>query len=239
MITDHLTFAERGASRYFRLYRWRFERDEFVSAAYTGLVVAARKFDPDRGCKFTTYAFNWIEQHLKRMAMIERRQTGWAYRPTRAEAAAGAHGMVRVVKIAQWPAVVGKDGDVEPFDVPSDADSVEDQVIRDSEQARQRQAILATARTPRVRRMLAAYLDGRTMQEIADQAGLTRSRVQQILAPALERARCRVAVVRADAEATDVADAMPPVPDHVDGGDRAPESSSFPNNSEVRGATRP
>jgi RNA polymerase sigma factor (sigma-70 family) len=191
LITDHLTFAERGASRYFRLYRGKFERDEFVSAAYTGLVVAARKFDPARGCTFKTYAFFWIDQSLKRLPRTERRQTGWAYNPTQAEEAAGKHGMVRVVEIAQWPEVVGHQGDTEAFDAPSGAVSIEDEIIHRSEQAGQRRAILASVRSPRTRRLLADYLDGLTMQDLADREGLTRSRVHQLLAPAIERARRR------------------------------------------------
>lgn len=37
-----------------------------VSAAFEGLVEAARRFDPDRGYQFTTYATPWIIRYLQR-----------------------------------------------------------------------------------------------------------------------------------------------------------------------------
>lgn len=40
--------------------------DELVSFGFEGLCVAARKFDPERGVKFTTYAGWWIHSMIQR-----------------------------------------------------------------------------------------------------------------------------------------------------------------------------
>lgn len=41
------------------------EFNDLIQEGNRGLMTALRKFDPDKG-KFTTYAFNWIEQYIRR-----------------------------------------------------------------------------------------------------------------------------------------------------------------------------
>lgn len=38
--------------------------EELVQEANVGLVQAAAKFDPDRGCRFSTYAYYWIRARI-------------------------------------------------------------------------------------------------------------------------------------------------------------------------------
>lgn len=42
------------------------ELEDLVQEAYFGLEKAAKKFEPDRGFKFLTYAENWIRQVIHR-----------------------------------------------------------------------------------------------------------------------------------------------------------------------------
>ena len=39
---------------------------DLVQEGNAGLIRATRTFDPARGCKFSTYAYNWIRQHITR-----------------------------------------------------------------------------------------------------------------------------------------------------------------------------
>jgi RNA polymerase sigma factor (sigma-70 family) len=42
------------------------DSDDLFNAAYFGLRRAAEKFDPARGCKFSTYALHWVRHHVQR-----------------------------------------------------------------------------------------------------------------------------------------------------------------------------
>ena len=44
--------------------RYRMPLSELVSEGSIGLIVAARKFDPDRGTRFVTYAAHWIRAYM-------------------------------------------------------------------------------------------------------------------------------------------------------------------------------
>lgn len=170
-----MAFAERGAQKYFRIGKGQYSREELRSAAYTGLVIAARKFDAKRGIKFTTFAFNWINQHLLRVHQLERRQSGWAWNPTNEEQLAGKTGMQRVVQVVPWPTLIGKDGNEEEFDAPQPPpdESGYDVALR-------RQIVLQAPLTKRERVILSARLDGQDFNQIGQALGLSHQRVWQI-----------------------------------------------------------
>ena len=48
--------------------------DDLVSEGNRGLVIAAHRFDPDKGAKFSTYSAHWIKQAI-RQALAEQTQT--------------------------------------------------------------------------------------------------------------------------------------------------------------------
>jgi RNA polymerase primary sigma factor len=48
--------------------------DDLVSEGNRGLVIAAHRFDPDKGAKFSTYSAHWIKQAI-RQAIAEQTQT--------------------------------------------------------------------------------------------------------------------------------------------------------------------
>ena len=41
------------------------DKDELISAAYEGLVVASKTFNPNMGTKFTSYAYKAMDQQMK------------------------------------------------------------------------------------------------------------------------------------------------------------------------------
>ena len=47
--------------------------DDLVSEGFLALVIAARRFDPSRGLRFSTYAGFWIRALLRRFSMLNRR----------------------------------------------------------------------------------------------------------------------------------------------------------------------
>lgn len=47
--------------------------EDLVSEGCLGLMEAAKRFDPDRGNRFSTYAVWWVRAHLRRYALANRR----------------------------------------------------------------------------------------------------------------------------------------------------------------------
>ncbi|MDR2642923.1 MAG: sigma-70 family RNA polymerase sigma factor [Planctomycetaceae bacterium] len=63
LVETHWNLAMKIANKYIRVYGWRAE--EVESAALFGLCIAASKFDPSFGCKFTTFATYVVTGHVK------------------------------------------------------------------------------------------------------------------------------------------------------------------------------
>ena len=49
-----------------RFYPIGMTYSDLVGYGYIGLIRAAKTFDPNRGCRFSTYAMHWIKQSIKR-----------------------------------------------------------------------------------------------------------------------------------------------------------------------------
>ncbi len=71
LVLAHQRLARRLAQRYARSAE---QREDLEQVAYLGLVKAARRYDPDRGVAFTTYALPTILGELRRFC----RDTRWA-----------------------------------------------------------------------------------------------------------------------------------------------------------------
>lgn len=171
-----MAFAERGAKRYTRIARGRYSYDELRSAAYVGLIVAARQFDPARGVKFTTYAFNWIDHHLRYHHATDKMQTGWSRDASNAEKLEGKTGQQRRVYIGQFPDKENKHGDPILFDpVGESPDYVDDLMQRE-----QRDFVLSQAKTERERDILVRRMRGDTHREIGKALGVSGARIHQI-----------------------------------------------------------
>jgi len=49
--------------------------EDLVSEGCLGLMEAAKRFDPERGNRFSTYAVWWVRAHLRRYALANRRRS--------------------------------------------------------------------------------------------------------------------------------------------------------------------
>lgn len=67
---DHLDHVKKIAWRYYRFVpdekRGLLTIDDLISAGYEGLTIAAGKYDPKAGTKFTTYSTKWIKGEMIR-----------------------------------------------------------------------------------------------------------------------------------------------------------------------------
>lgn len=73
LVRSHLRLVYSIASEY---QRFGASLDDLVSEGALGLVIAARRFDPDRGTRLATYAALWIRAHLRRYSLSTRRMVG-------------------------------------------------------------------------------------------------------------------------------------------------------------------
>jgi len=186
-------------------------RTDLISAGMEGLAQAARSFDPERGIAFHRYASTRIKGAL----LDELRRRDWASRsvrskarkvaavsdqltaslgrtPTTAEIAEAAHmelaSVTAISEDVDRAVVLNFDailthGDSDNI-LPPDLDSP-DAVLLD----REREAYLldaVSALPERLRRVVVGYFfDERPMQELADELGVTESRISQMRAEAL------------------------------------------------------
>lgn len=186
-------------------------RDDLVSAGMLGLTQAARSFDEDRGIPFDRYASRRIHGAL----LDELRSRDWASRSVRArarEVRETSEQMMTSLGRTPTSKELGEKLDVEPssvqdlqndvhratvlnyeslsFEGPAESflaskdDSPEQTMI-----TRERQAFLtdAVAALPaRLRKVVVEYFfEERPMQDIADELGVSESRVSQLRAEAL------------------------------------------------------
>lgn len=168
LIESHLDFARKGASKYARGARGRTDRGDFVSAAYVGLVAAARKYDPHySGASFSTFAFQYIDRELKDIGRKKRRQEGWSLSPTNSEKSAGhhPHRMVQRVSVCSWP--TNEDGE------PMDIIGASEDPLRDILATQRMAQILAAIPDLRDRHIMWWRLKGESFRAIGKRVGLS------------------------------------------------------------------
>lgn len=186
-------------------------RGDLVSAGMLGLAQAARTFDPDRGIAFDRFASTRIRGAL----LDELRGRDWASRSVRARARSlQAATDDLTARLGRAPTTeelatelgVGAEavrqltGDVhratvlnyESLAVEGDAGAFlagDDETPEEAMLSRERRGYLAdavTALPERLRRVVVAYFfEERSMQDIADELGVSESRVSQLRAEAL------------------------------------------------------
>jgi RNA polymerase sigma factor (sigma-70 family) len=164
--------------------------DELDAACLYGLVKAAAKFDPGRGCAFGTYALPWMRQTCERL--LGRHVRDWRRRGER--------------RLVSGDAPVGADGDASLFGLlagaaadPADRAAVAE-VGRRVRAAVRRHVAGATRRY--VLELRYGLLDGvtRTLDEVAEVLGTSRERVRQIEASGTDRLRPHLAGLLANGE---------------------------------------
>lgn len=167
-------YARRLADRWWRRVRWA-DFDDLHSEVRMGFLHAARKFDPSRGVRFSTYATWWGNQYARRFALREH---------------------ARGVKVPHHLGWV----DVPVYSLSADPDADNPELLLGDLAAEDppRDCVVPSDFWAAVRRLLTPrraeavelyYRDGLTMAEIAGRWGVTRSAVQI----ALDLARKRLA----------------------------------------------
>lgn len=75
LVTDNLALVTWLVDRVIgrRKVGWRGYRDDLIAEGQLGLVIAAGRFDPERGVKFATYAFYWVRQRILRAMEVQGR----------------------------------------------------------------------------------------------------------------------------------------------------------------------
>jgi len=187
LVEEYAEWAVTGARKYFAmgnrlLGQSRFTLDELTSAAYWGLVQAARRYDPALGFTFKTYAFNWCEQALRREWQLDQRHGhGFRWRQK------GETCMAKIVQRVEWP----RDRETgEQLDLP--APPAVDQGAADR-LADQRALAMAACRDDRDRAILAGRLDGKTMVEVGVELGVSRGLIWLREQDIIRRARLAAA----------------------------------------------
>lgn len=79
LIISHLPFAKKIARRMLYQLPGHVDRNDLMSAAIIGLILAAQRFDPTRDIKFTTFA----EQRIRGTIIDELRSQDWLSRSLR------------------------------------------------------------------------------------------------------------------------------------------------------------
>jgi RNA polymerase sigma factor (sigma-70 family) len=172
LVERHLEWARRGASKYAARYATQAGFEDFVSAAYWGLVIAAQRFDPGRGLQFKTYAMPWTESQLRRVLYERRRAWGSRVQNGRLTAC-----LRRVDLAVDDPVLAG---------VPElRVDARLDEALS-LEQARARLRSVAVSR--REQRIVEGRLAGASMRALARELGLSHRSVLKAWAGIRQRA---------------------------------------------------
>ena len=170
-------------------YRGDLSYDEAVSACYEGLVEAARRYDPGRNVRFSTYATYWMHQSLRqaRIQATTIRVPHYLWdpkarrRPENAAAAARAHCVA-----SGWHGE-----DFTPFDSLEARPSGPGD--RGESGAAEALAVLDGRERDVIVRRFGIGCRRQTLKEIGDDLGFTREWVRQIEKRALEKMRAHAA----------------------------------------------
>ncbi len=164
---DHIGLVHSVVRRRFeRWVRGRIEYDDLVQAGCEGLMRAVEKFDPERGCRFSTYAEWWIRNAVGRY--IERN-----------------HRAVRVPPHVKNPPP--------EWTVPVDEEMSDNEQDPERVVARRDGAkLLASIKNERARAIIAGRLGGLTLGEVGRALGISHERTRQIESATLDQLREKV-----------------------------------------------
>lgn len=165
--------AAHGHTRHYHTYQEQYFR-ELIDACWVGLCLAARRYDPERGAKFSTVAVFWIRSQAFRAAQD-------------AELRSGTNKTTRRERLKLFSELAGSGlhhGDSDTFDV-WDSRSADDDPP-DPEPSAELLALLHLVLKPRQVEFVRDHvLRGLTLQEIGDKHGISRERVRQVVERAL------------------------------------------------------
>jgi RNA polymerase primary sigma factor len=170
---------------------------ELISEGNIGLIAAARRFDPSRKVRFSTYATPWIKQAMRHGAEKwgEWEQLGGA-RPAGRTCHRGEVSWKTgdlPLRFVRADATSERD-DVDPFDLLQDQGTPPDEDAERAILSAQLQSITDTALTPRELTLIRHRYglgcgDGCSLSEAGKKMGVSRQRAHQIEVGALEKLR--------------------------------------------------
>ncbi len=205
MVVDNLGLVHHIVTRVMHRFPSDYARDDLVQVGTLGLIDAVRRFDPNRGVRFSSYAGRRIEgaitDHL--------RSTDWAPRSVRSQqrrlASAEAHGARTDEDLSRMSgldveAIRRTRADIRQANLDSferrkaggvdvvGADGVDENLLHREQLSELRQALETL--TPRHRLLVEShFLDGRSLTEIGESMGVTQSRASQLKSEALAELR--------------------------------------------------
>lgn len=175
-ITPHIPLVRWVANRYVRhAARFRIERDDLVNVGTLGLIRAGKKFDPELGYAFSTYAAVWIRSFIQRYLDDHARLVRIPV-----------HVVGDAEKRAALPPerVVWLDGFDD--DVVGKADGGADEAL----ERRDVERLIDSIKSERTRRMVRLrYFQECSLKQIGAEFGVSRERARQLVARGLEEMR--------------------------------------------------
>lgn len=204
----------------FEYRRWGLPIEDIVQEGNIGLLKAAERFDPERGCRLATYAAYWIRAEIREFVVrgyrIVRLGTSKSerralrlYRKTRegdAAALAEQSGLTVERAAALLPLLSARDVSLDATTpsggsaaeaLPATQPSPEDDAVESSDRARL-SAALATAvaeLSPREQRIVAERWlteSPRTLEQLGTAFGVSKERVRQLEERAKSRLKARM-----------------------------------------------
>jgi RNA polymerase sigma-32 factor len=200
--------------------RWGLPMEDVVQEGNIGLLKAAERFDPNRGCRLATYAAYWIRAEIREFvargyrivrlgsSKSERRALR-IYRKTHERdpgALAELSGLSEARATELLPLLMSRDVSLErtpedgraPMDrLASDAPSPEDEVVRNDAREQLHSALLKVVAelSPRERRIVRQRWltdEPKTLEQLGTAFGVSKERVRQLEERAKRRLRTRL-----------------------------------------------
>jgi RNA polymerase sigma-32 factor len=224
LVTGCLPFVVSIALEY---RRWGIPLEDVIQQGNLGLLRAASKFDPDKGCRLATYAAYWvraeIREYVVRAYRVVRLGTTKAerrairtYRRTHESnpgALASASGMTPEKAEMLLPLLAGRETSLDARTdehgamidrLAAASPTPEDEASTTERRGRARQAVGEALRdlTARERMIVRERLmadEPRTLQELGVRLGVSKERVRQIEARACGKLRARLQEMRDEA----------------------------------------
>jgi RNA polymerase sigma-32 factor len=224
LVTGCLPFVMSIAREY---RRWGIPIEDIVQQGNLGLLRAASKFDPDKGCRLATYAAYWIRAEIRdyvvRAYRVVRlgttkseRRAIRTYRRTHESdpgVLAAASGMTREKAEMLLPLLAGRESSLDARTdehgamidrLATASPTPEDEASTTEQRGRARDAVgealldLTDRERMIVRERLMAE-EPRTLQELGTRLGVSKERVRQIEARACGKLRARLQEMRDEA----------------------------------------
>ena len=181
------------AGRLFRELSLRGELDDLVAFGFGGLLEAKRRFDPSRGVRFKSYAYHRVRgamlDGVRKMADVPRRahaamQQASAVSPSAAPTGLDkAFSRIRANLTSDAP-LQGRFGEESPEEALLKQESI--------------QCVLQALQTlpERQRRLIrGSYFEGRTLDDLAGELGISKSWASRLHHQALDRLRASLAAL--------------------------------------------